>query len=210
MATRPCPAPLLEAISRLRTLAEAPDWASPDLQNVLYRLLLCAPFTEFDVRRTHPDLTHEGRHPPRARGDAADAPDPGPVPDMEMPVSQALGRIFDNLILPPACLRPVANLWVRWSHSHIYDLAGVHRCGDSGIPASPSKFVPCPLCHVRVPAPHNAPRPDIAVDEDALPAGHDDDDDDGFGVGVPAPAPSSSRSPSSQRHDLAPSEASNT
>jgi hypothetical protein len=139
-------------VAELRALIPAAPaaewWDTPDIQHVVYRMLLGTPFSAFDVRLIHPSLA-VARPVAERRSDDPTLTDPGPTPDPEMPVSVALGRIFDAVVLPNARLRGFANAWTRWSIRYLIELAGVHRCRHSvngGTWGSNDRQVPCPLC----------------------------------------------------------------
>jgi hypothetical protein len=166
VATRPFPKELTAALKELKAkLPRRPSeewWSTPDMQHVLYRLLLGVPFSAFDVRTAHPSLTLGGRRVLERPSD--DATDPGPTPDPQMPVSLVLGRIFDLVILPNARLRTFANTWMLWSVWRLIELAGVHRCAlsvDSGTWGSNDRQVPCPLCRADRPSVMGHPVPDL-------------------------------------------------
>jgi hypothetical protein len=69
---------------------EALDWSSADGKHVLYRMVLATPF-------------------PAAMASAA-APAAGPLP-----LSLALGTLFDSIILPVQPLRKPCDLWTLWA-----------------------------------------------------------------------------------------------
>ena len=81
-----------------------------------------------------------------------------------MPVSRAFAEAMDLVILPNARLRPLANAWTQWSTAHLTQLAGLHRCGESGVVASTHRLVPCPLCISGASPVLGVPHPDLVRD----------------------------------------------
>ena len=150
IACRRLPAALLQAATALKAALAVPQGADTknDRQCLLYRLLLCAPISAFDVRLPHSSRVPGpgGSFPPKDRS-TAHIVAPAPVRRTDMPATLALGQILDSVVLPNSRLRPWANAWAAWSVRHLFQLAGVHRCTHSGRSAAAAhKRVPCPLC----------------------------------------------------------------
>ncbi len=165
--TRKLPEQLTLAAEALRAAVQPAThptwWDTADAQALLYRLLICAPISAFDVRRKHPDLVAAvgaGRRPPLNRN-----PNPAamaaPEPDDGMPALLAFARALDATVLPNSKLRPWANTWTAWSVQHILGLAGVHRCGQSEVEDTTDRHVPCPLCSSRASPVVDNPVPDL-------------------------------------------------
>lgn len=151
---RAAPAALVSSIADLRAAVKpASDdtwWSTSDAHHLMYRLLVCAPVSAFDVRHAHPATLPApagGRAEPL---DRSNSPLPAPTPDTGMPATLAFGRMLDATVLPNSRLRPWANAWTAWSLQQLVSLAGVHRCGASGVTDTTDTYVPCPLCHVRI------------------------------------------------------------
>ncbi len=168
--TRPLSAAFVAAsgalVSCLAQQANPGWWSRPDAQHLVYRLVVCAPFSAFDVRPVHPSTLPapgDSRTHSTNRSTTDDEVFVAPTADTAMPCSLALGGVFDATILPNSRLRPWANAWTQWSVKHILGLAGVHRCGSSGVRDSTNRVVPCPLCPPpKHPSPVlEAPMPDI-------------------------------------------------
>lgn len=84
---------------------------SDDTQHVLYRLLVVVPF-------------------PAAIADA--------LPTRRLPLTRALGALFDATVLPAYHLRPLANVWCRWAAKHVWNLAAAWRRA-TGAPSAPRR-----------------------------------------------------------------------
>jgi hypothetical protein len=93
---------------RVRTALAAVDWNSEDGRHVLYRLLLATPF---------PAVIAEA---------AAEAPAKEAAP-RPLPLTAALGSMFDRVVLQPHCLRKVCGMWARWAAEHVTLLAKAYR-----------------------------------------------------------------------------------
>ena len=86
------------AVVQMRMHADALTSATLDGRYVMYRLLLCAPFSAFDVRRPIAGGVRA------AHGQREDN-------GVAMPLSHAFGSLLDNTVLPRRFLRRCANIW---------------------------------------------------------------------------------------------------
>ena len=127
----------------LRTATDA-DWRTDDYIHVIIRLLNCAPFSSFDVRGG-PTAAAQDAAPatvatsrPRRNtaaatlATAAASPPPRRRPHGDptaMPLSRAVGRMFDSVRAQRSHLRNWANTWTQWSYRNIMQLAGHYNCG---------------------------------------------------------------------------------
>jgi hypothetical protein len=97
-----------------------PKTGTMDGHFATYRLLLCAPFSTYDVRQSARATRGVVRR--------ADISGP-PISDAgQMPLSHALGRLLDATLLPRARRRGTANMWGNWAYKHLLMLAGIHSC----------------------------------------------------------------------------------
>lgn len=99
-------------------------WNDDDYRHVVMRLLSCAPFSEHDVR----DQMLPGRNAGRSMRASTQSQRPAARPALDMPLSRALGRLFDSVCLQRSLLRKWANLWCQWAYKHIVALAGHYNC----------------------------------------------------------------------------------
>lgn len=144
-------AEFIAAAAQLRQQLDATTpahWTTDDYIHVIIRLLSCAPFSAFDVRMSVPRVASAPSNTRPKRAVVADreemaralavadaAGDGGPSrrrppaahPD-DMPLSRALGAMFDHVRLQRSYLRPWANSWTQWSYKCIMELAGHYNC----------------------------------------------------------------------------------
>lgn len=100
-------------------------WAASDYRHVVMRLLNCATFSAYDLRNQEAQERNTGR---AMRSTTVKQRAPPPLPAEPMPLSQALGTLFDSVRLQRSHLRKWANLWCQWAHKFIMALAGHYNC----------------------------------------------------------------------------------
>lgn len=105
------------AIAAVRARMDDLRPTAADGRFVMYRLLLCAPFSSFDVR--FPAVAVRRVH-------AADSPRVSN--EDALPLAHALGSMLDAVVLPRRFLRPLANAWSNWSAREVKILVGLHAC----------------------------------------------------------------------------------
>lgn len=99
----------------MHATVDALTHATVDGRFTLYRLLLCAPFSAFDVRQSVPGGMRD------AHGQRLDNAH-------DLPLGHALGSLLDSTVLPRRYLRRLANVWTSWSAREIKLLVGLHSC----------------------------------------------------------------------------------
>ena len=99
-------------------------WDTHDYRHVVMRLLNCAPFSAFDLRDQvfrQPGTKMTTRPSTASRRPVAQRA-------QDMPLSMALGQLFDSVRLQRSLLRKWANLWCQWAFKYIMALAGHYNC----------------------------------------------------------------------------------
>lgn len=156
------------------------DPASRDHNYLLQRLLFCAPFSARDVREAIP-----------MGGVAAASDAPRVRPRADMPLSAAVGALFDAVVLPRHHMRQAANVWTQWAFRNIMHLAGLYCCARPhatapGHDTHNSKICPppCPVCRTRDASRHRVGPfdwDDVSVGDASDDDEEDTDDDNGEG-----------------------------
>ena len=160
-----------EALRAQLGAAHAATWSSLDYTHAVMRLLSCAPFSVYDLRSQVPLPGNTTTRALRA-STAAQRP-PAPIAAADMPLSRALGQLFDSVQMQRSYLRQWANLWCQWAFKYIMALAGHYNCSRGfdrdDVPCHAHRNQRCADHHSRL---HEVT--DLARDAGAV----DDDDDD--------------------------------
>lgn len=126
------PAGLDDALRAVRDILRGFDWEADDGKAVLYRLVACTPWSEFDARTSGTDTsgsnvqTRQERAEARAQrreGHTADT-----APRADIPLARAVGNVFDLVMQRRSRLRQWANLWALWSYRAVAALVAHHGC----------------------------------------------------------------------------------
>lgn len=147
-------------------------WSERDYAHVVLRLLSCAPFSSYDVRD---QMAAQRDTSDRVVRSVVSSQRPQPVTNVAMPLSLAVGQLFDSIQVQRSYLRKWANLWCQWAFKYIMALAGHYNCSRG----ADRKDVPCYNHRKRRHEPHHAQL--HAVDDlgrDAADVDDDSDDDD--------------------------------
>ena len=114
------------ALSEQLKAAQVAAWSELDYTHVVMRLLSCAPFSVYDLRDQIPPAAVASTRPVRSCTIASRPP--APTRAAEMPLSRALGQLFDSVQMQRSYLRQWANLWCQWAFKYIMALAGHYNC----------------------------------------------------------------------------------
>jgi hypothetical protein len=136
----------------VHTALRAADWSSEDGKHVLYRLLTVMPF-------------------PAVVTDVAASP------TRPLPLTRALGELFDSVVVEPRWLRTVSGTWTRWASGQIVDLAREYRrcVSPDKLPASADHYSDSDAAEGEMPYDD-----DDNDDDDAVPTAADDAEEDDY------------------------------